>query len=263
MNFSVILIGLIAALAVVKADTLPTVPRLDGRIVGGVATDISQYPHQISMRYNGRHRCGGSVFASNIIVSAAHCVVGDLDITKLTIVAGSTYLSKGGWELPVSKIIVHEDYKTSNNDNDAAILVLRGNFPFNDVIQPIPLATSRPAAGAELTVSGWGTLEEGGSIPDQLQKVVLNYVENSSCKISYPFMLTSNMLCANVNGGGKDACQGDSGGPLIANNELVGIVSWGIGCARKSFPGVYASVPDLHQWIAATALAHKIEYAFL
>ncbi|XP_073846119.1 trypsin delta-like [Musca autumnalis] len=245
-----------------KAASVPTVPMLDGRIVGGSNANIQQYPHQISMRYRGRHRCGGSVYTSNIIVSAAHCVVDDLDLSQLTIVAGSTYLDDVTWELPVSKIIVHEKY-SSANDYDVAILVLRGNFPFNSYIQPISLAKSRPAAGADVIVTGWGTLVEGGDIPNQLQQVTVNYMENSSCKKRYPLMITDRMLCANVSGGGKDACQGDSGGPLIHNNELLGIVSWGIGCARSTFPGVYASVPDLYEWIETTVRANTIEFAFL
>ena len=52
------------------------------------------------------------------------------------------------------------------------------------------------------------------------------------------YQITADMVCA---GGqqGKDGCQGDSGGPFTHQNnanegrhELVGAVSWGIGCAR-------------------------------
>lgn len=48
----------------------------------------------------------------------------------------------------------------------------------------------------------------------------------------------------------KDACQYDSGGPLVSrdNNMLVGVVSWGVTCA-DDFPGVYASPPNVREWI--------------
>lgn len=43
--------------------------------------------------------------------------------------------------------------------------------------------------------------------------------------------------------------QGDSGGPLACNNKLVGIVSFGVGCARPDFPGVYTKVSAYTKWI--------------
>ncbi|ALC41751.1 lambdaTry [Drosophila busckii] len=242
------------------------VPMPDGRIVGGQDADIHHYPHQISMRYRGNHRCGGSVLTSNIIVSAAHCVntLKKEDTANLTIVGGSTTLYPKGQELPVREFFVHEKYRTLNNDYDAAILVLDGEFEFNESLQPIALAEKRPENGTVVIVTGWGVTEEDGKIPNVLQSVEVNVVENSQCKSAYSVMLTSRMLCAGVSGGGKDACQGDSGGPLIYNNELLGIVSWGTGCARPKYPGVYASVPDVKDWIIkmrdAKANVGKIDF---
>ncbi|XP_036334693.1 trypsin delta-like [Rhagoletis pomonella] len=244
-------------------ETASSVPMPDGRIVGGTNATISQYPHQVSMRYNGRHRCGGSIYSSKIIVSASHCVTG-VDASNLGIVAGTTLLSEEAVEVPVLLYVMHEKY-SSINDYDVAILVLANQLTFNAYIQPIALAKERPEAGTDVIVTGWGTLEEGGNVSDQLQQVTVNVIDNVTCRRSYPFLVTGRMLCAGVVGGGKDACQGDSGGPLIVNNELLGIVSWGIGCARSSYPGVYASVPDLAEWIEETAEAYNDikEYSYL
>lgn len=58
-------------------------------------------------------------------------------------------------------------------------------------------------------------------------------------------------MCAGRATSPVDACQGDSGGPLVADGKLVGIVSWGEGCARPSFPGVYTRVSTFYDDIQA------------
>merc|ERR1719320_201349 len=67
--------------------------------------------------------------------------------------------------------------------------------------------------------------------------------------------ITDQMLCANIQGGGKDSCQGDSGGPLVTANpdlyEVIGVVSFGVGCALADYPGVYARVSKQLEWIGA------------
>merc|ERR1719495_2980157 len=63
------------------------------------------------------------------------------------------------------------------------------------------------------------------------------------------------MMCANVPGGGTDSCQGDSGGPLVTKNpdlyDLIGVGSWGYGCAAADAPGVYARVTKVIGWISS------------
>jgi trypsin len=68
-------------------------------------------------------------------------------------------------------------------------------------------------------------------------------VDRETCRGQYGAdAITDGMVCAGLEEGGKDSCQGDSGGPLVdASGALVGIVSWGQGCAQAGFSGVYAN----------------------
>lgn len=82
--------------------------------------------------------------------------------------------------------------------------------------------------------------------------MTVQIVDHQECADSYQQFadVTERMVCAAVDGGGKDACQGDSGGPLTAGDgTLVGIVSWGLGCGQDGYPGVYTDVSNLREWI--------------
>jgi trypsin len=73
-------------------------------------------------------------------------------------------------------------------------------------------------------------------------------------QVSPASKITTHMFCAGEPMGGKDSCQGDSGGFIGALLEAggwvqLGIVSWGIGCARAQLFGVYTRVGDYTAWI--------------
>ena len=83
-------------------------------------------------------------------------------------------------------------------------------------------------------------------------------ITNLECDTAYKGQITERMICAGLAAGGKDSCQGDSGGPLIVKDNkgkdvLVGVVSWGQGCAKPNKYGVYSNVASVADWIKATA----------
>ncbi|ALC40488.1 Ser12, partial [Drosophila busckii] len=225
-------------------------PQLDGRIVGGVATSISSFPWQISLQRNGGHSCGGSIYNSRVIVTAAHCLQG-VSASALRIRAGSSYWNSGGSVVSVASFKNHEGYNAKTMVNDIAVIRLSSALSFNGNIKAIGLASSTPNNGAAAVVSGWGTLKSGGSVPAQLQKVDLKIVGRTQCAsstYSYGSEIKATMICAAASG--KDSCQGDSGGPLVSGGQLVGVVSWGRGCAAPKYPGVYANVAELRGWVS-------------
>lgn len=114
------------------------------------------------------------------------------------------------------------------------------------------------------TVAGWG-LQEGGRRSRVLQQVQLPILENSECENRYrragrwisDQQFGSSIICAGDLKGGRDSCKGDSGGPMMHyfgsgtkyRFYQIGVVSYGIGCARVDTPGVYTRVPEFVDWI--------------
>ncbi|EDW35580.1 GL17143 [Drosophila persimilis] len=247
---------LLSAVACALGGTIPEglLPQLDGRIVGGTATTISSFPWQISLQRSGSHSCGGSVYSASIVVTAAHCLQ-SVSASTLQVRAGSTYWSSGGTVVKVASFKNHEGYNANTMVNDIAVIRLSSALGLSSTIKAIGLASSAPANGAAASVSGWGTLSYGSSsIPTTLQYVNVNIVSQSQCASStygYGSEIKSTMICAYSSG--KDACQGDSGGPLVSGGVLVGVVSWGYGCAYANYPGVYADVAALRSWVVSAA----------
>ncbi|NXG12347.1 TRY1 protein, partial [Sakesphorus luctuosus] len=93
------------------------------------------------------------------------------------------------------------------------------------------------------------------SYPDTLQCLKAPVLSDSECQDAYPGQITNSMMCVGFLEGGKDSCQGDSGGPVVCNGQLQGVVSWGIGCAQKGYPGVYTRVYNFVSWIQSTMSA--------
>ena len=108
-----------------------------------------------------------------------------------------------------------------------------------------------------LEATGFGKTREGGQYTEELHGVQVPFISQQECRSKYYTGIFDGMVCAGYPQGGRDACQGDSGGSLFYRNGndlyQVGVVSWGWGCARPNYPGVYISIAHYMNWIKSTA----------
>jgi len=256
------------------------------RIVGGQQYTSGKYPWMLALwdstdasnpKWAG---CGGTLIASGWVVTAAHCIWYNKNGVKYKYTKDNLYvvLDTNTKEVRLQiDPIVHENYKSpKSHSNDIALLKLSEDVDL-DIYTPACL----PPSGADYTgqngrVYGWGSVQSCPSRPAHvLMEVEISIISDMACRLesnpsvtykdnngrcvtgpaSYWSAISDEMLCAGGQDPGKDSCQGDSGGPFTVKgrttnkHELVGVVSWGSGCAADGMSGVYAEVAKLRGWI--------------
>lgn len=162
--------------------------------------------------------------------------------------------------LKFGDVYIHEDFDNITMRNDIALIRTQKRIPLdvrsNQVdINVICLPGPTSEFSGRATVTGYGFKEEGGEGSDLIRATDVMILPSASCKENYESFDPTIMLCAGWPDGGRDACQGDSGGPLVQKQPmtdstvLVGVVSFGKGCARQDTPGVYTRVSAYVDWI--------------
>ncbi|KAK9505041.1 hypothetical protein O3M35_009191 [Rhynocoris fuscipes] len=227
------------------------------RIVGGRPTGVNRYPWVARVVYDGQFHCGGSLLNGDYVLTAAHCVR-RLKRSKIRVILGDhdQYVTTDAPAImrAVSTIIRHRNFDLDSYNHDIALLKLRKPVQYTKNISPVclPQAGLDPS-GRHGTVVGWGRTSEGGSLAGIIQEVQVPILTLQQCRATKyrPSRITPNMICAGR--GIQDSCQGDSGGPLLVNDgdkyQIVGIVSWGVGCGRPGYPGVYTRVTSYLNWV--------------
>lgn len=245
------------------ADSVDT--PVTSRIVGG--TESEGYPWMAAILETAiedtylAQICGGALVGSRWIMTAAHCLAWRQNsqirpANRFDVLVGETLLGgSSNSRIPVRNIHVHPDYQTYGFP-DIALLELDETV-LTDTIRMEISSEKHDAPGNVATVAGWGWQSERGPSSERLLEVDLPITTHGTCNRAYrprERIVKSAMVCAGLRDGRNDACDGDSGGPLFVTDSetqfdwLVGIVSFGIGCARAEIPGVYARVAPFTMW---------------
>ncbi len=229
------------------------------------------------------HRCGGAYIGSNLVLTAAHCVAGVADFGQSRRVRmGTQNLKQGGVTFRIADWRAHPGYvgRVPYPNDIALIRIVADNpaaraFPLERakirMLGTVPGDTAISRSDT-LRVTGWGrTLKrdvDAGVLVDgkfnhmseKLLQILQSPNDAACAKLAdYRDRDPAKTICAVSARPGVDSCQGDSGGPVTRQEGrervLVGLVSWGKGCAAVGMPSLYTSVPGHLAWIAEARAA--------
>ena len=253
---ALVTISAAAALGAVagQAVAAPSAPDDDvqPQVVGGTRADQGEFPFMVRLSMG----CGGALYTQSIVLTAAHCVSGTGNNTSIGVTAGAVDLQDANRITRTSTYVYQAPGYNNPSGDDWALIKL--NSPITNQAL-LPIATTTAFDSGTFTVAGWGAATEGGGQQRYLLKATVPFVTDAQCQQAYSDLVPSEEICAgNWSSGGVDTCQGDSGGPMFRRDNdnawiQVGIVSWGIGCARPQNPGVYSQVSTFAADIAAAA----------
>ena len=162
--------------------------------------------------------------------------------------------------ISISHVRNHPYYEDTTYKYDFAVVTLSTPSTKNPVVVDWSDDVGEDSNdGESLIAIGLGTTSSGGAASAELLHVTVPAVKFDTCTTNYDNLDRQTMLCAGQLG--KDSCQGDSGGPLIraSSGLLVGVTSWGNGCALDGYPGVYARTSAVKDWLCGEGVSQACD----
>nr|XP_054763865.1 uncharacterized protein LOC129270519 [Lytechinus pictus] len=231
-------------------------------IVGGQLAQHGEWPWIASLLENDNPLCGATLITPDWLLTAAHCIQILNDGSVYSILMGTTDIIDVDVDTYqqeyADEVYIHPNYHQDHTDWDIALIHLRRPMNLTDFVTTACLPTrdmrGEFSPGRAVTMSGWGTLFQGGRLTQKLREVTVPLVNHTLCQEEYyPFNITDNMICTGPIEGGKDSCQGDSGGPTVTKLGdqwwLIGVIIGGVGCAVPGFRGVSSDTIAYQDWI--------------
>ncbi|KAI9556500.1 hypothetical protein GHT06_016289 [Daphnia sinensis] len=217
-----------------------------------------KYPFVVSVALNDNHICGGFIYNSRFIVTAASCVYGKTT-SQIQVTVGQLSLilpDPGEQRLQLRAIIPHEAYNHTTRFNDIAMLETSQALEFSPNVN---YTLYNVVSGSLAIITGWGAFDESKAISTKLREARVYSPIN--CELFPADVFDQNtMFCWGQTeyDDGIRPCQYDEGSPLFYQTSqtsyyAMGIVSKNLGCGDSDiYETIYTRLSAYYGWMTRT-----------